>query len=140
MKACPFAAEIWYTVTGALLYRWITVIRKVSGETLVLVNLAKKFPGRASSSATDLTSTSRLNFVMAETQKPRLHLAARHAFYIYILQYPTKSRRLDASGQQLQKLDVHEIAERLNGTGITPDSIVLMWHIYQSDLQLLRRL
>ncbi|KAG5746767.1 hypothetical protein H9Q70_010543 [Fusarium xylarioides] len=39
---------------------------------------------------------------------------------------------------RLQKLDVHEIAKRLKETGITPDSIVLMWHLYQFDLQLLR--
>ncbi|KAF5537319.1 zinc finger protein [Fusarium napiforme] len=48
-------------------------------------------------------------------------------------------RCINARSGRLQKLDVHEIAARLKQSGISPDTIVLMWHCGRTDLQLLRK-
>ncbi|RBA10665.1 hypothetical protein FPRO05_05254 [Fusarium proliferatum] len=48
-------------------------------------------------------------------------------------------RWIYARSGRLQKLDVHEIAAKLKQSGISPDTIVLMWHKNRADLQLLRK-
>ncbi|KAM5514001.1 hypothetical protein FOXYSP1_04968 [Fusarium oxysporum f. sp. phaseoli] len=40
--------------------------------------------------------------------------------------------------RNIDRLNVHEIARRIKASGITPESLVLVWHIRPFDLQLLR--